>query len=411
MEFFNQNLDFSFTSLTKWDKLAMKSEWHRELLMDIFNNLKSVSKTSYQDQYDKSLKSQIATYVNFLISQYELDYFFKHIETISIESLIEKYVSTRTIKNQNVKSALKSHSASQPVCDFVHFLKIGLQNYITLKSDINQARIVKNLENKRIAADASVPRAFTDEEVNAMFEVVKEDKAFTLILTIFREIGLRISSLLHLTFNDMFDENDEPRSLCKVKEKKQTIREFVTSKNLQQKLKQYVDSLNLLATDNKEHLYLFYPSGRASKKMISESFKRIAYEAGIQTNVHPHAFRHTLVSKLIAEGNSIEIVSKFIGHSSSKMTEQHYYVPTIQQLTNNIKNPFMEDYHRKRHIEQSDELELQVLKKQKQLSRELLFVFNTIIATSAQHGLSAKDIQSQIFTKLPNLGNLLVELE
>lgn len=55
------------------------------------------------------------------------------------------------------------------------------------------------------------------------------------------------------------------------------------------------------------------------------------------TGSHIHAFRKTFVIKLIREGNSLDNVSKFIGHSTPTVTAKSYWVPTQEDLIKNMK--------------------------------------------------------------------------
>ena len=48
-------------------------------------------------------------------------------------------------------------------------------------------------------------------------------------------------------------------------------------------------------------------------------------DAGIKDiNVHPHAFRHTIVGALIDAGNSMDVVSKYMGHANVSTAADNY---------------------------------------------------------------------------------------
>lgn len=57
--------------------------------------------------------------------------------------------------------------------------------------------------------------------------------------------------------------------------------------------------------------------------------------------MHAHAFRHTIVGQLMDAGNSMEVVSKFMGHKSSGVTNRHYWTVSVQELNERMNNPFM----------------------------------------------------------------------
>src|SRR5690606_2378765 len=106
-------------------------------------------------------------------------------------------------------------------------------------------------------------------------------------------------------------------------EKKKSLREFVTSSNLKLKIESYVATLT--EQQREANCALFYPHKPLTRRMVAELFRKVKAKAGVAANLHAHAFRHTLVSTLIEEGNPVEVVSKFLGHNSSRTTETHYY--------------------------------------------------------------------------------------
>ena len=66
---------------------------------------------------------------------------------------------------------------------------------------------------------------------------------------------------------------------------------------------------------------------RKGKPLDQGSMRRTGYRikdaAGIDKRVHPHGFRHTGASELVAEGIPVNVVSKQLGHSSSATTAKY----------------------------------------------------------------------------------------
>jgi integrase len=52
--------------------------------------------------------------------------------------------------------------------------------------------------------------------------------------------------------------------------------------------------------------------------------KRKKGEPRRKNEIHPHRFRDTFATRLLMNGVPIEMVSKLLGHSSIKITEEHY---------------------------------------------------------------------------------------
>ena len=78
-----------------------------------------------------------------------------------------------------------------------------------------------------------------------MLTVCRDDLLYTVIITILREVGLRIGCITHLMYFMVFEEYQVPREVCWVPEKRGTFREFIPSPGLRQALVQYVQSLDI----------------------------------------------------------------------------------------------------------------------------------------------------------------------
>ena len=88
-----------------------------------------------------------------------------------------------------------------------------------------------------------------------------------------------------------------------------------------------------------ESEYYFYPGNDGTletwKKKWSTILQPIYEKAGV--TYRSHAWRDTLVYKLLRAGTTIEIVSRLLGHSNIKMTWDHYaaWVPELQDRLEN----------------------------------------------------------------------------
>ncbi|MHA2051943.1 MAG: tyrosine-type recombinase/integrase, partial [Promethearchaeota archaeon] len=71
---------------------------------------------------------------------------------------------------------------------------------------------------------------------------------------------------------------------------------------------------------------------RFSVDYISRAFKRVCRKLRLPDNYHLYCLRATFGSDLISKGVPIEIVSKLLGHSSTRVTEEHYISFTSEGL-------------------------------------------------------------------------------
>ncbi len=124
-------------------------------------------------------------------------------------------------------------------------------------------------------------------------------------------------------------------------------------------------------------------------------------------NVHPHAFRHTIVGQLIEAGNSMELVSKFMGHSQVATTSQNYWVPTVTELHESLNNPFTGKVQQKAaEIEQTKQ-ELDLVYEKLELALSLLRKQNSIFRTAASNGSSAVEALQHFEMNVPNAEEIL----
>jgi integrase len=278
--------------------------------------------------------------------------------------------------NTRVKSKnSKHHQARQRITIAIMFLKkldtiCNAHMYIkTIKSSI----FLNQIENKSELLDWDKRRVYVDQEIDDMLKMADctKDK---LLITVLREIGLRNSAICNLKFKDIIDINRIPKHVCRVKEKGNKIREFVTSDKIKQYIISYIREIEetgiLFDEKNKDNMskYVFSRNKNLNVKMggstLNNVLKRIGLKAGVtDVNIQSHTFRHTLVGKLMDAGNNIEVVSKFIGHSSVDTTMNYYWLKNITELANEINNPFTQTMVTEEERREEDNFEIELLNK------------------------------------------------
>ena len=188
---------------------------------------------------------------------------------------------------------------------------------------------------------------FNEEEIKKMNELSKRDVREHLIFILFSHIGLRLSGLINIKMIDIYDYDkrkfkDEGKTLEKGNKYRyfSIIRDEELVQALDNYLKIYVDVI-----EKKEYLFMspyigsIYPVGRS---FITRTIKKLCSDCNIVgKHTHCHALRKSLVVKLVQLGNPIDKIAKFIGHANSKVTEQSYWVPTIDDLTDNMHIPWL----------------------------------------------------------------------
>jgi integrase len=334
-----------------------------------------------------------------------------------INDLTVAYADSRSVHNETVKSHKDGHHAAGHVKRMVRLFRIGVNHLIpcgTMVDSLNKSKILIRLENKRVPADEMKRRTYTDDEIDSMLLCVVDDPMGSLILTLLREVGLRNGALTHMTYDQVVTRDHVPRTTCIVPEKAKSVRQFVTSTNLQKRIIVYVHYLrkyNLIEDPSKFFIFNTLDHHKpAGKGMIGRLLKNTATRAGVAIHVHPHAFRHTLVGKLMKAGNDISTVSKFMGHKSTQTTEQFYWLSNIKDLADTINNPFMATYHTKAEEKEAYIEENAHQRKKVDVALRIIHSYNTILSECIKNNPESEALsqfKNRVFEDMPDLGTLL----
>jgi integrase/recombinase XerD len=181
---------------------------------------------------------------------------------------------------------------------------------------------------------SDVPRFLTIEEVDALFNAIdtktEEGTRDRAMLEVAYAGALRVSELINLSQNDLFDkrclrvrgkgrkERAIPigRSAVKwlTKYRKVRAREGNTeSPNM------FVHSLAL------PHLHKRFRGKPVSRQWVNMMINQHAKSAGLQ-NVSPHTLRHTCATHLHQNGVDVRILQEFLGHASLDTTALYTHI-------------------------------------------------------------------------------------
>jgi site-specific recombinase XerD len=69
---------------------------------------------------------------------------------------------------------------------------------------------------------------------------------------------------------------------------------------------------------------------RLSPCQVERDFKKWVKESGIESNLSPHALRHTVGTRLLKEFKNAKLVQRYLGHSDVATTLR-YYVDVFQE--------------------------------------------------------------------------------
>jgi site-specific recombinase XerD len=81
-----------------------------------------------------------------------------------------------------------------------------------------------------------------------------------------------------------------------------------------------------LICDETDRLFLSDSGQPLDRSGVNHIVKRVADQAGIKKNIHPHLFRHWLCTTLLEQGVNVRIVSEIAGHSRLSTTSKYTHV-------------------------------------------------------------------------------------
>jgi integrase len=374
-DYMNQlNLLDSVVGLTMKEKFKeMADEWTIKLFEDImrFFEVDSEPNTSILEVNIKKIEYNTLVIFMDLITYVANNYdktmqSFFHSATIDMLTNYMIYHGRNiNVQNHKVKNQIDTHHAKRRLFQILRIFKSEpLKNILQIDpSTIKISSILNKIENKRELNDERQP--YTDEEIDAIFEACQNDPKWTLIITIFREIGLRVGAICNLKVSDVIDKFLLPKHEGQAVEKGNKIRKFIIGPNMKRKIVSYVNTYRPLIDRalrggegpcgrgpsgptsqasgvdmNEMYLFGLEKQSRPSVNYIEQHLKIVARDAGLTTSVYPHLFRHTLVKVLEDSGNTMNEISKFMGHSNVDTTQKWYSIRTITDIVENMKNPF-----------------------------------------------------------------------
>jgi integrase len=181
-----------------------------------------------------------------------------------------------------------------------------------------------------LRAPDTLPLFFTREELDKLLAVAPY-VWFKQLIFFAVSTGMRQGEILNLTWNDV----DFSRKLIQI----QSGPTFTTKAGKRRSIPMN-DSVTLLlqsrALRRRGDLVFTYHGRLISKDYIGHLFRRSVRAAGLDRRLHWHSLRHTHATYLVQAGVPILAVSKLLGHSSVRVTEQHYAALSPENLHDEV---------------------------------------------------------------------------
>lgn len=230
--------------------------------------------------------------------------------------------------------------------DFVFLIRSGIFEGQGLRSDtvirINEVRKMSmklELEDpQQFASCVKEPEVIlhyklTKEDVERIYNGCRtlEERA---VIALLAESGFRAGAIGKARINDVWDrEKSEVHQVVGILEKFSKVRRIIPSPRLREALREYILSKQPFVS---EWLFPKYNCPLQPSEYIANSVVRVVCERVGLKRVSPHTFRRWVVNEAMRNGNSLEIVARWLGHSCPSVTRKSYWTDDVLQLEVNV---------------------------------------------------------------------------
>ena len=169
------------------------------------------------------------------------------------------------------------------------------------------------------------PPGFNEREVHLLKAASKASVADQLVVTLMSQTGLRCRAVAWLRLDSVYDRAKKTvRHVGVAREKNMCVRHFPIGEELRVCFERYIHEYG------RRCVHWLFPSPRNTNNHIATCtiqriVKRLCIHAGITSTVGTHGFRKFVVRTLMASGNSLEYISKWLGHKHVETTFRHYW--------------------------------------------------------------------------------------
>lgn len=220
----------------------------------------------------------------------------------------------------------ETHDVKESTLDGIRLVLSSFYRFLEDEEYIlrNPVRRIHKIKHEQI-----VRLPFTDEELEIIRNGARSIRDLTIIDLLY-STGMRISEMTAL---DIKDVNFTKREII-VYGKGRRERAVWFNARTKVELLKYLET----RTDDNPALFVHmrYPHDRLSKSGIRHMLKEIEDRTGVE-NIHPHRFRRTLATNLLAKGMTIEQVQQVLGHKKIETTLLYANVDSQMTRINHSK--------------------------------------------------------------------------
>ena len=172
----------------------------------------------------------------------------------------------------------------------------------------------------RIKLGSSLPRVLSINEVDSFINFYDHSNFLNsrnkTILDFLYSSGTRVSELCNVELSDIdLDDN-----FVQLKGKGSKYRIVPIGSLLRQNLTEYLTYRNNLKSIN-SFLFLSKSHKQMERTAVFRIIKKTTSNLGLDSDIHPHTFRHSAATHMLEGGCDLRTVQEFLGHSSVSTTQ------------------------------------------------------------------------------------------
>ena len=228
----------------------------------------------------------------------------KHIEGY-LKSL-DKRVSSKTVARK--LTAIKS---------FHHFLALEKEVDIDITKDFSTPKSSKTL-----------PKVLSVDQVVSLLEQVDKDSDLGLrnkaLLELIYGSGLRVSELLDIQIEDI--HLNQSYVIVHGKGSKERMVPISDMANIALRKYMAEGRPNLLKDRKITHVFLNQNGQRLSRQGFFKVLKKLALDAGINSECSPHTLRHSFATHLLENGMDLRTLQTLLGHEDISTTQIYTHI-------------------------------------------------------------------------------------
>lgn len=347
---YKTQLNQGFINTISWSKKKEISRTSDEFcLPSKYKKLSKNNKTKYlllEWIKDSKMKTKFKSHTS--IRQF-ISFIITFLENLGFP--VEEWNDTTICQINNINidmikySSNKSYPKMQPkikINYIINFLKNMLRTSISFNELQEWKKTTISTIKIGVSEDTDVHR-ISNIELDLMYNASKKNIRNETIFVLMTTTGMRVGGVSNIKLCNVSTSSGKDiiiNSIGRTLEKGNKWFSFTINEKLKILLYEWITKYRKCNSS-----YLFPGRGEdigITPNRISNIIKEISKDAGLEgKHIHAHAIRHSFAHILLENGNSPELVSKMLGHSCSKTTEQYYLKESAVEVSKRCNIPWL----------------------------------------------------------------------